>query len=98
MEVSSVEATVPFYGGVIGVACWVEPLILTVTSSKPSNQSRTDKLRPRFSSGGGDGAIGNARCLFVRGECQVRLWLAGLSECLERTWNGGLYFVRFCPE
>ena len=38
----------------------VEPLILTVTSSKPSNQSRTDKLRPRFSSVGGDGAIGNA--------------------------------------
>ena len=50
----------PFYGGVIGVACWVEPLILTVTSSKPSNQSRTDKLRPRFSLVGGDGAIGNA--------------------------------------
>src|SRR6516162_6377665 len=52
MQVSSVEATVPFYGGVIGVACWVEPLILKVTSSKPSNQSRTDKLWPRFSSGG----------------------------------------------
>ena len=60
MEVSSVEATVPFYEGVIGVACWVEPLILTVTSSKPSNQSRTDKLRPRFSLVGGDAAIGNA--------------------------------------
>ena len=87
MEVSSVEATVPFYGGVIGVASWVEPLILTVTSSKPSNQSRTDKLRPRFSSVGGDGAIGTAAA-YVRGECQVRLWLAGLSECLERMWNG----------
>ena len=46
MEVNSVEVTVPFYGGVIGIVCWVEPLLLTVTPSKPSNQSRTDKFRP----------------------------------------------------
>jgi hypothetical protein len=78
---------VPFYGGVIGVASWVEPLILTVTSSKPLNQSRTDKLWPRFSSVGGDGNRGTPLPI-VRGEYQVRLWLAGLSECLERTWNG----------
>ena len=97
MQVSSVEATVPFYGGVIGVACWVEPLILTVTSSKPSNQSRTDKLRPRFSSVGGDGAIGNAAAYCPWG-VPGSLVVGGAKRMLRKDVERGLYFVRFCPE
>jgi hypothetical protein len=97
MEVSSVEATVPFYGGVIGVACWVEPLTLTVTPSKPSNQSGTDKLRPRFSSVGGEGAIGNAAAYWpwrVSGSLVV----GGAKRTLRKDVERGFYLVRFCPE
>jgi hypothetical protein len=46
MDVSSVEATVPLYGGLIGIACWGEPLILgSLHLSRQASPEQTSRGR-----------------------------------------------------